>query len=63
MLSWALTFFILALIAAAFGFRGIVTGGSSIAPILFVLFLLLFVASLIGNAIRGRSTVYLRADP
>lgn len=54
MLSWALTFFVLAIIAAVFGFGGIAAGATSIAKILFFLFLVLFVISLITNAVRGR---------
>ena len=46
MLSWALTFFILALVAAVFGFGGIAATSASIAKIFFVLFLVLFVISL-----------------
>ena len=57
MLSWALTFLVLALIAALFGFGGIAAGAASIAKILFFLFLVLFVVSLIGNTIRGRNVI------
>lgn len=55
MLSWALTFFVLAIIAAVFGFGGIAAGAASIAKILFILFLVLFIVSMIANAVRGRS--------
>lgn len=55
MLGWALAFFIFAVVAAIFGFGGIAAGATSIAKILFFLFLILFVASLIGGLIRGRS--------
>jgi len=54
MLSWALTFFVLALIAAVFGFGGIAAGAASIGKILFFLFLVLFAVSLIANVTRGR---------
>ena len=57
MLSWALTFLVLALIAALFGFGGIAAGAASIAKILFFLFLVLFVVSLIVNVTRGRNVV------
>jgi uncharacterized membrane protein YtjA (UPF0391 family) len=57
MLSWALTFFVLAIIAAIFGFGGIASGAASIAKILFVLFIVLFIVSMIANAVRGRSVV------
>ena len=55
MLSWALAFFVLALIAAMFGFGGIAVGAASIAKILFYLFLALFVFSLLGSIMRGRN--------
>ena len=57
MLSWALTFLVLALVAALFGFGGIAAGAASIAKILFFLFLVLFVVSLIANVTRGRNVV------
>ena len=49
MLSWAAAFFILAIIAAAFGFTGIAVATASIAKVLFFIFLVLFVLSLIGG--------------
>lgn len=52
MLGWALTFLIVALIAAVFGFGGIATGAAEIAQILFFVFLVLFVVSLL----MGRRT-------
>jgi len=52
MLKWSLTFFIVAIVAAIFGFTGIAEGAASIAKILFFFFLVLFIASLaIGSAI------------
>lgn len=45
MLSWALAFFVLAVIAAIFGFSGIATASAGIAKILFVIFVVLFIAS------------------
>jgi len=54
MLSWALTFFVLALLAAILGFGGIAAGAASIGKVVFFLFLVLFVASLIMNMVRGR---------
>ncbi|MFW5653745.1 MAG: DUF1328 domain-containing protein [Planctomycetota bacterium] len=56
MLGLALTFFIIALVAAIFGFGGIASGAAWIAQILFVIFLVLFVASLIVGLVRGRAT-------
>jgi uncharacterized membrane protein YtjA (UPF0391 family) len=43
------------MIAAVFGFGGIATGAVGIAQILFFVFLVLFVISLIANAVRGRT--------
>ncbi|MEQ9459807.1 MAG: DUF1328 domain-containing protein [Phycisphaeraceae bacterium] len=54
MLGWALTFFVVAIIAAVFGFGGIASGAASIAQILFVLFLILFLVSLILGLVRGK---------
>lgn len=53
MLSWALTFLVIALIAAAFGFGGVAGTATGIAKILFVVFLVLFVVSLIVPKLRG----------
>ena len=47
MLSWAITFLIIALIAALLGFGGVAGAASGIAQILFGVFLVLFVVSLV----------------
>lgn len=47
MLSWSVTFLIIALIAAALGFGGIAGTAVGIAKVLFFVFLVLFVVSLI----------------
>ena len=47
MLHYALVFLVIALIAALFGFSGIYVAAAGIAKILFFLFLVLFVVSLI----------------
>ncbi len=47
MLSWAITFLIIALIAAVLGFGGIAGTAVGIAKILFVVFLVLFVVALV----------------
>ena len=53
MLSWALTFLVVALIAGALGF-GLISGVSlQIAQVLFFVFLVLFVISLIFGGLRG----------
>lgn len=58
MLGWALAFFIVAVIAAVFGFGNIAAGAATIAQVLFVIFLVLFVLSLIfGLVRRGKTNV------
>lgn len=46
MLSWSISFLVIALIAAAFGFAGIAGTAAWIANVLFALLLVLFVVSL-----------------
>lgn len=53
MLSWALFFFVLAIIAAVLGFGGIAGAASGIAQLLFVGFLIVAVIVLLTG--RGRS--------
>jgi uncharacterized membrane protein YtjA (UPF0391 family) len=52
MLYYAAVFLIVALIAALFGFGGIAVGAMEIAKILFFIFLLLFVVSLVVGLMR-----------
>jgi uncharacterized membrane protein YtjA (UPF0391 family) len=52
MLAWTLTFRIIAIIAAALGFTGVAGAAASVAQFIFVLFLVLFVASLIFGFVR-----------
>ena len=52
MLHYALVFFVVAIIAAVFGFTGIAMGAAEIAKILFFIFLVLFVVSLVGGLLR-----------
>ena len=54
MLRWAAVFFIIAIIAAVFGFGGIASGSADIARVLFFLFLAVFVVSLIWGLLSGR---------
>lgn len=56
MLGWALTFFIIALIAAAFGFGGIASAAAGIAKILFFIFVVLFAIALIAGLMARRHT-------
>jgi len=52
MLNWALVFLVVALIAAVFGFGGIAIEAAWIAKVLFVVFLVLFLVSLLTGAVR-----------
>lgn len=54
-LRWAIAFFLLALIAAFFGFTDVAVVSSDFARILFYLFIVLFVFSLIYYLITGRT--------
>lgn len=56
MLGWALTFFVLALIAAVLGFGGLAGALSGVAQILFFVFLALLVVAFASRAFRGRSS-------
>ena len=52
MLHYAVVFFIIALIAALFGFGGIAAGAIEIAKVLFFIFLALFIVSLVLGLFR-----------
>ncbi|MAY27676.1 MAG: DUF1328 domain-containing protein [Aurantimonas sp.] len=55
MLGWAVTFLIIALIAAVLGFGGIAGTAMGIAKIIFFVAIILFVLSLIFGGFRRRS--------
>ena len=52
MLRYAVIFFVIAIIAALFGFGGIAAGASEIAKVLFFVFLVLFIVSLVAGLIK-----------
>jgi uncharacterized membrane protein YtjA (UPF0391 family) len=52
MLRWSLSFLILALVAGVFGFGLIANTAVGIAEILFIVFIVLFVVSLIAGLSR-----------
>lgn len=54
MLNWIVTFFVLAVIAAIFGFGGLAGTFAEIAKFLAIIFVILFIAGLIYNMITGR---------
>lgn len=58
MLNYIVTFFIMAVIAAVFGFGGLAADFAEIARFLTMIFVVLFLASLIYSLITGR-----RANP
>lgn len=55
MLSWALTFLVVALVAGLLGFTTIAGAAMGVAKIVFFLFLVLFVVSLVMHLARGSS--------
>jgi uncharacterized membrane protein YtjA (UPF0391 family) len=52
MLRWAVIFFVIALIAAVFGFLGIASAAVGVARLLFYIFLILFLISLLSGLLR-----------
>ena len=54
MLNWVVTFFILAVLAAILGFGGLAGTFAEIAKFLAVLFVVVFVISLVYHLITGR---------
>lgn len=57
MLRWALTFLVIALVAALFGFTGVAGTSMFAARILFFVFLVLFVVSLVAGNRSPRTTI------
>jgi uncharacterized membrane protein YtjA (UPF0391 family) len=55
MISWAITFLVIALIAAVLGFGGIAGTAVGIAKIIFFVAIVLFLISAIVGMMRGRS--------
>jgi uncharacterized membrane protein YtjA (UPF0391 family) len=49
MLRWAAAFFVISLVAAIFGFGGIAAAATGIGRILFYVFLILFLISLLSG--------------
>jgi len=54
MLKWSFIFLIISLIAAAFGFGGIATDAAEIAKILFFIFLVIFLVTLVLGLMAAR---------
>jgi len=55
MLGWALTFLVVALIAGLLGFTSIAGAAMGVAKILFFVFLVLFLVSIVMHFMRGRA--------
>ena len=53
MLQYAAVFFVIALIAAVFGFTGIAVGAAEIAKVLFFIFLAIFLVVLVFGVFLG----------
>jgi uncharacterized membrane protein YtjA (UPF0391 family) len=53
MLQMAAVFFVIAILAAVFGFGGIAAGAVEIAKILFFVFLIMFIVTLVMGIMRG----------
>jgi uncharacterized membrane protein YtjA (UPF0391 family) len=51
LLKWAAIFFIIAMVAAAFGFTGVAEGATEVAKVLFYIFLAMFVIVLAAGLI------------
>lgn len=54
MLYWAAVFFVIAVVAALFGFGGIAAGAAEIGKILFFIFLVIFAVTFILGLINRR---------
>jgi uncharacterized membrane protein YtjA (UPF0391 family) len=57
MLSWVVTFLIIALIAGILGFGGIAGTSIEIAKVIFFIAVILFLVSAVLGVVRGRSRV------
>jgi uncharacterized membrane protein YtjA (UPF0391 family) len=55
MLKWALFFFIISIVAAAFGFTGISEATAGIAKILFFIFIVVFIVLLVLGIMAGEA--------
>ena len=63
MLSWALVFLVIALIAGVLGFTGVAVASAGIAKVLFVIFLVLFLISVVTHLARGAFEIAWKGGP
>ncbi len=54
MLAWALTFFVIALFAALYGFGGVSGTAAGIGQMIFIASIVLLLVSVITNGFKGR---------
>ena len=54
MLRYSAIFFIIAIVAAVFGFGNIAAGATDVARVLFFVFLVVFLVSLVMGGLSGR---------
>ena len=62
MLSWVVTFLIIALVAGLLGFGGIAGASIEIAKVIFFIAIVLFLISAVIGLARGRGNVYQRGS-
>ncbi|WP_439815746.1 DUF1328 domain-containing protein [Zavarzinia sp. CC-PAN008] len=55
MLGWALVFLLVAIVAGVLGFGGVASASMGIAQILFFVFLVVFLITMVMYLVRGRS--------
>ncbi len=56
MLRWVLTFLVIALIAALFGFTDLAAGAAAIAKVIFYIFVVLLIVSLLFGGMIWKKT-------
>jgi len=56
-LGWALSFFVLAIVAGYLGFFGLAGLAATFAKVLFLIVLVFLALSFIGRALRGKSVL------
>jgi uncharacterized membrane protein YtjA (UPF0391 family) len=54
MLHYAVVFFVIALIAAVLGFGGLAAGAASIGKVLFVIFIVMALVTIVADLVRKR---------
>jgi len=59
-LRWSLAFFIVAIVAAVFGFGGIASGAAELARVCFFFFIVIFAVSLVWSLVTGKKAPALR---